>query len=390
METFYIITNYSKDENYEVTRQIQDYIEKRGRTCILCERDEEGNLLTDQIPKETDCVLTLGGDGTLIQAVRELRNKHLPLIGVNMGTLGYLTEIELPKIEESLEKLFCGAFLPERRMMLQGKLEGRKEDIALNDIVVARAGSIRVIHFNIYVNGQLLNSYQADGVIISTPTGSTAYNLSAGGPIVEPTAEMFVITPICSHALNTSSIVLSAEDEIVIEIGKGKGDTVEEASVTFDGADVIPVYTGDRITISRSEKTAKLLKLSEELAEQLNKAGFQVTQATVSRDIRDLRLTKVAGENGKQKYVILQVPEKDMKEKYMRILKDGYVSMEMAQNILVVKTVSGMAMAVAASIDSMQWYEVVGCIAGDDTIMCAVRSTEETKIVMEKIRKIVL
>ena len=159
METFYIITNYSKDENYEVTRQIQDYIEKRGRTCILCERDEEGNLLTDQIPKETDCVLTLGGDGTLIQAVRELRNKHLPLIGVNMGTLGYLTEIELPKIEESLEKLFCGAFLPERRMMLQGKLEGRKEDIALNDIVVARAGSIRVIHFNIYVNGQLLNSY---------------------------------------------------------------------------------------------------------------------------------------------------------------------------------------------------------------------------------------
>lgn len=264
METFYIITNYSKDENYEVTRQIQDYIEKRGRTCILCERDEEGNLLTDQIQKETDCVLTLGGDGTLIQAVRELRNKHLPLIGVNMGTLGYLTEIELPKIEESLEKLFCGAFLPERRMMLQGKLEGRKEDIALNDIVVARAGSIRVIHFNIYVNGQLLNSYQADGVIISTPTGSTAYNLSAGGPIVEPTAEMFVITPICSHALNTSSIVLSAEDEIVIEIGKGKGDTVEEASVTFDGADVIPVYTGDRITISRSEKTAKLLKLSEE------------------------------------------------------------------------------------------------------------------------------
>ena len=88
METFYIITNYSKDENYEVTRQIQDYIEKRGRTCILCERDEEGNLLADQIPKETDCVLTLGGDGTLIQAVRELRNKHLPLIGVNMGTLG--------------------------------------------------------------------------------------------------------------------------------------------------------------------------------------------------------------------------------------------------------------------------------------------------------------
>jgi len=130
--------------------------------------------------------------------------------------------------------------------------------------------------------------------------------------------------------------------------------------------------------VSRHAKIVELInqyniETQEELAEQLNKAGFQVTQATVSRDIRDLRLTKVAGENGKQKYVILQVPEKDMKEKYMRILKDGYVSMEMAQNILVVKTVSGMAMAVAASIDSMQWYEVVGCIAGDDTIMCVMK-----------------
>ena len=132
------------------------------------------------------------------------------------------------------------------------------------------------------------------------------------------------------------------------------------------------------------------IETQDELITRLEELGVRATQATVSRDIRDLRLTKVAGENGKQKYVILQVPEKDMKEKYMRILKDGYVSMEVAQNILVVKTVSGMAMAVAASIDSMQWYEVVGCIAGDDTIMCAVRSTEETKIVMEKIRKIVL
>ena len=263
METFYIITNYSKDENYEVTRQIQDYIEKRGRTCILCERDEEGNLLTDQIPKETDCVLTLGGDGTLIQAVRELRNKHLPLIGVNMGTLGYLTEIELPKIEESLEKLFCGVFLPERRMMLQGKLEGKKEDIALNDIVVARAGSIRVIHFNIYVNGQLLNSYQADGVIISTPTGSTAYNLSAGGPIVEPTASLLVVTPICSHALNTSSVILSGEDEIEIEIGEGRHGRSEEVYISFDGTDTREIVTGQTVTIRRSAMITKLMKLSK-------------------------------------------------------------------------------------------------------------------------------
>lgn len=264
METFYIITNYSKDENYRMTKRIQHYIENSGRRAVLCERDENNCLLEERIPEDTDCVLTLGGDGTLIQAVRELRHHPFPMIGVNMGTLGYLTEIEVPHIEEGLDRLFSDGNLVERRMMLRGILPGREEDIALNDIVVARANAVRVIHFNIYVNGQLLNSYQADGVIISTPTGSTAYNLSAGGPIVEPTAEMFVMTPICSHALNTSSIVLSAEDEIEIEIGAGKGDSIEEAIVTFDGADALSVFTGDRIKINKSEKTAKLLKLSEE------------------------------------------------------------------------------------------------------------------------------
>ena len=132
------------------------------------------------------------------------------------------------------------------------------------------------------------------------------------------------------------------------------------------------------------------IETQEELAERLNQEGFQVTQATVSRDIRDLKLTKVPTEGGRQKYTILKTPETAMSEKYMRVLKDGYVSMDMAQNILVIKTVSGMAMAVAAAIDAMNWNEVVGCIAGDDTIMCAIRTTDDTVNVMDKIRKIVM
>lgn len=132
------------------------------------------------------------------------------------------------------------------------------------------------------------------------------------------------------------------------------------------------------------------IETQEELAERLNEEGFQVTQATVSRDIRDLKLTKVPTESGRQKYAVLKTPENTINEKYMRVLKDGYVSMDMAQNILVIKTVSGMAMAVAAAIDAMNWNEVVGCIAGDDTIMCAIRSTEDTLEVMMKIRKIVM
>ncbi|SHJ23448.1 arginine repressor [Hespellia stercorisuis] len=131
------------------------------------------------------------------------------------------------------------------------------------------------------------------------------------------------------------------------------------------------------------------IETQEELAQRLNDAGFKVTQATVSRDIRVLKLTKVSVDGGRQKYVVLQNEESSINEKYMRVLKDGYVSMDMAQNILVIKTVSGMAMAVAAAIDAMKWSEVVGCIAGDDTIMCAIRSVDDTVNVMNKIRKIV-
>lgn len=131
------------------------------------------------------------------------------------------------------------------------------------------------------------------------------------------------------------------------------------------------------------------IETQDELASYLMKEGFDVTQATISRDIRQLKLTKVTTDNGHQKYALMYEEPSGMNEKYLRVLRDGFVSMEMAQNILVVKTVSGMAMAVAAAIDSMHWSEVAGCIAGDDTIMCAVRSVEETIRVMGKIRKIV-
>ena len=131
------------------------------------------------------------------------------------------------------------------------------------------------------------------------------------------------------------------------------------------------------------------IETQEELASYLNQEGFKVTQATVSRDIRDLKLTKVPAGEGKQRYAPHQSGDSEMGEKYIRVLRDGFVSMEMAQNILVIKTVSGMAMAVCAAIDAMEWKEVVGSIAGDDTIMCAIRSVEDTIKVMDKISKII-
>lgn len=147
----------------------------------------------------------------------------------------------------------------------------------------------------------------------------------------------------------------------------------------------------------KTKRQTKMLELikkhdietQEELSDYLQKEGYQVTQATVSRDIRELKLTKVAMSNGRQKYAALTEANEDLSEKYTRVFRDAFVSMDMAQNILVIKTVSGMAMAVAAAIDAMHLHEIVGCIAGDDTIMCAVRSVDDTSAVMSRLRKLV-
>ena len=146
--------------------------------------------------------------------------------------------------------------------------------------------------------------------------------------------------------------------------------------------------------VSRHAKIIELIaqhdiETQEELAEYLNREGFKVTQATVSRDIRELKLSKVPTGGGKQKYVILKQDDSHMGDKYIRVLRDGFISMDMAQNILVIKTVSGMAMAVGAALDSLHFGEIVGCIAGDDTVMCAVRTVDDTIVLMDKIKKLI-
>mgnify|MGYP003378708379 FL=1 len=253
MDKFYVITNESKDEDYEITRSVRSYIEERGKTCVI---SHEGAM-----PEDTEGALAIGGDGTLIQAAREMLH-NVPVIGINMGTLGYLTEIEVQNVYSAIDSLIADEHMVEDRMLLRGELPNGVSDVALNDIIVTRYGSLHLIRLNVYVNGELLNTYQADGMIISTPTGSTAYNLSAGGPIVEPTASLIVLTPICSHALNTSSIVLSGEDEIGIEIGSRREDCEEEAVVAFDGTDISRIRTGERIVIKKADETTKLMKIS--------------------------------------------------------------------------------------------------------------------------------
>lgn len=274
MNTFYIITNHQKDENLEMTRQIQEYLEKHGKTCYIqcdgktCEAQAKYKFTNaEEISQDVECVLVLGGDGTLIQGARDTVGRGIPLLGFNLGTLGFLTEIEQENMYTALDKLMNDEFILESRMMLRGTMyhddKAVFSDIALNDIVLNRSGALRIVNYDIYVNGEFLYSCPADGIIISTPTGSTGYNLSAGGPIVQPSSSMILLTPICPHSLNSSSIVLSAEDKIVVKLGPGRRNVQEEAVATFDGAQSVELITGDYVEITQAKETTKLVKISK-------------------------------------------------------------------------------------------------------------------------------
>lgn len=271
MEKFYIITNSDKDDGLHMTKTIVDYFEKNGRECYIqqAERKLEGAYHytnPELIPEETKCIIVLGGDGTLLQAARDVVHREIPLLGINLGNLGFLAEVDVHSLYPALDKLMNGDYEVERRMMLTGtvyhedKIIG--QDIALNDIVIGREGPLRVIRFNNYVNQEYLNSYNADGIIIATPTGSTGYSLSSGGPIVSPNASMILMTPIAPHTMNTRSIIFPAEDEIIVEIGEGRRQSKENGLASFDGDTVIPMVTGDRIVIRKSALSTRILKLN--------------------------------------------------------------------------------------------------------------------------------
>lgn len=259
MKHFLIYTNRKKDKDLALTERICGYLEKEGQRVSV-------NTEGVDWKGAADCMIVLGGDGTVLRAARETRELNIPIIGVNLGTLGYMTEIEPENLEDALSRLIQGDYERESRMMLYGlaRLEGEREEEgwALNDIVISRKGSLQIIKFNIYVNGQFLNDYDADGMIVTTPTGSTGYNLSAGGPLIEPGAKLIMLTPICPHTLNQRSIILSAEDVIEIRIPQGREGCVQTVEASFDGGHGITLRTGEKIRISKSEKITEFLRLN--------------------------------------------------------------------------------------------------------------------------------
>ena len=270
MRHFYLVWNPYKEGTRSMAEEIREWLCRRGCVCGMQTnggaRPAEGRYkYTDssQVPEDTECVLTLGGDGTLIQASRDLAGRQIPMLGINMGNLGYLTQVSRrEELEEVLQALLKDRFRLERRMMLKGSVirDGQEicSDVALNEIVISRREMLRMLKLRIYVNGEMLNQYHADGMIVATPTGSTAYNLSAGGPIVEPDARMTILTPVCPHTLNGRSIVLSSEDQVEIEV-LGHDDAGQAA--VFDGDSSLQLKVGDRLRAERSRTETVLIQL---------------------------------------------------------------------------------------------------------------------------------
>ncbi len=270
MDNFYVITNHQKDPEGKTAEKIRRYLEDQGKTCHVRQSDElqpAGQYkYTDagKVPADVECVLVVGGDGTLLQAARDLVERSLPLLGINMGTLGYLAEIEHTNIRPALDRLIADDFLVEPRMMLSGTAfrQDRKllSDIALNDIVIKRNGRLRMLDFYIYVDGVFLTSYAADGIILSTPTGSTGYNLSVGGPIVAPQASLILLSAVAPHTLNARPIVLPDNVKIAIEVSARHNTDMDGADAVFDGDTSVRLNSGDRIVITKSEQKVQMIK----------------------------------------------------------------------------------------------------------------------------------
>jgi NAD+ kinase len=273
MNNYYVVPNIIKDENLKLTKKIIEWLRSKEYNVYVTKKVgnkydlEQFAHEKDKIFSVADCAIVLGGDGTILYTARELAKYKLPILGVNLGNFGFLAEVEEKEALETLEKIGNGEYNVESRMMLETSVN--KGDrvtecgLALNDIVITRTSISRMVGYSIYVNGDLVNNYAADGVIISTPTGSTAYNLSAGGPLIAPNNEILVITPICPHTLSARSIVLSGKDEVSITFEHNRTSWDHDLMITIDGQKGMKINNNTCITIRKSKYETRLVKLKD-------------------------------------------------------------------------------------------------------------------------------
>lgn len=276
MKSVAIISKPDKPELSKIMPELVSWLEQHQYKVNL---DRESAAYyhnhTDVVAREqiADCcpefAIVLGGDGTLLSAARALAPMKVPILGVNLGSLGFLTEVPLPDLYSALQAVIADKCEVEVRSMLQAAVfrDGQQlaDQHALNDVVISKTTIARLASFDIFINGEFVSGYRGDGLIISTPTGSTAYNLAAGGPILVPQVEGMVITPICPHSLSHRPLVVRDSVEIEINVKSA----TDEAFLSIDGQIGIPVAEGDRLVCRKSPYTTKLMRLEKSFFEVL-------------------------------------------------------------------------------------------------------------------------
>ncbi|MBE6011393.1 MAG: NAD(+)/NADH kinase [Lachnospiraceae bacterium] len=268
MKNVGIITNHTKDRELEYTKEVIDWLKSKGYYPIIETGSAEGAfngeifMGINEMCINCSFIIVLGGDGTILEAARRAAFCDIPLLGINLGNLGYLTDVDKSEGIKAIEKVLKGDYKTEKRMMIQAEILGKgsnESHIALNDICILRGNLSKMISLKVGVNDEYIDTYRADGIIISTPTGSTAYNLSAGGPILKPDIELIAITPICPHKMYSRPSVISANDEVYITIG----DNPDEVVLSLDGQEHYKLSSGDIIKISRSQFYTTIIKTND-------------------------------------------------------------------------------------------------------------------------------
>lgn len=268
MKTIGIVPNYDKPAAMDFVKDVAEYIKSKGCKPVLTYNIAEFTNLQEfgvskyELYSKSDFIIVLGGDGTLLNTGRKAAKYGTPLLGINMGTLGFLATAEGADAHETIDKVLNGEYKLEKRLMLESEILSADGDApktykAVNDVCISRGVFTKVTSYRIYVNDEYVATFRADGMIVSTPTGSTAYNLSAGGPVLKPDIACMVITPICAHSLHSRSIVVSADDVIRINASFGaNGDII----MSMDGQTSVILNNGDSICIKKSEHSVNIIK----------------------------------------------------------------------------------------------------------------------------------
>lgn len=257
MKSFLLVPNFKRN-SLPFAKEAIEFLYKRG--CRVYCQKEDKDLLNVEVcvdPSQVDCILVFGGDGTMLKTIKKYLSEKKPFAGINTGKVGYLADIEPENTQSALDQILKGNYFTEERATLCVRQNG-KVRVGVNEAVLHRA-SAHVLGVEISVNGQRIEPVRADGILVATPTGSTAYNLSAGGPILLPTSKSLVITPICAHSLSVRPIVIGQEDVATLSV---KSADVS-AFVSIDGENAEPLAQGEQIDISVSKETFTLLRLSE-------------------------------------------------------------------------------------------------------------------------------